>query len=159
MSEELFEEEDFEGDGGVFSKYLESTAEEIGNVFMELSVMVKNGEIKALELWLMANSVGKLCKSFQETIEDEVREEVASFGQKRFDYRGYVVEIKNGARDFDFSKIKEIVQKEAELKQEKEKYKDLFERASKGQLTEEEKSNLVLPTVKYRKEPLSGAKK
>lgn len=91
----------------------------------------------------------KKIKEFEDKYYSILEQESSEIGGE---LKGVKFEFRNGGKVFSFDNIKEIREKEDELKSLKEKYKSAWENKQKGLLAvTEDGEELELPTISYRK--------
>jgi hypothetical protein len=122
--------------------------------FIEWAVMEGN-ELDPLEAFATIKKMGKMFDKTKNVIESEAIAEAEKYNQKSFNRSGINFEFRDGAKNFDFSGIKEIEELEAKLKQAKEKYKLAYYNNEQGIMSVSEDGEVLdLPVLKFSKPAL-----
>lgn len=116
----------------------------------------EDGEISFLDAVIQLRRIKEtydnqlsIIKEFEDKYKSEIETEASAYQNK---YKGATFEFRSGGKMFNFKGISEIDQKEAELKDLKEKYQAAWENKQKGLLAvTEDGEELQLPTISYRK--------
>lgn len=114
------------------------------------------GEINHLDALIeLENHKAKMNKSLEliQEFKDEFISEIESESLEHNKiYNGYKIQVQGGSKIFNFKGIKEVQEKEEELKAIKEKAKQAFLSKEKGMLNVDENGEEVeLPTISYKK--------
>lgn len=100
-----------------------STTKMKTKVFIEkIQDEVLDGIIDPLTAYVTLHDIKTKLENVTKNIKDLAIEESSKYG-KTFDYHGYTVTNKDGAKRFDYSNVPEIVELEKHLKERKEFYK------------------------------------
>jgi hypothetical protein len=122
--------------------------------FIEWAVMEGN-ELDPLEAFATIKIMAKMFDKTKNIIESEAIAEAEKVGAKSFTKAGIKFELRDGAKNFDFSGIAEIERLEAQLKEAKEKYKMAYFNHLQGQMSVSEDGEVLpIPTIKYNKSSL-----
>jgi len=112
---------------------------------------VLNGEINALEAFVYLKWIEQIAEGAKQQIIDLSLEEAEKYGEKKFKEFGCEIQVKSAAGRYDFSEIKEVQEKEDELKALKEKhkqaYKSMYAATIKTQMVDED--GVVVEPAKY----------
>ena len=113
-----------------------------------------NGQVNVLDLLIdfrekkeIIEKALSFIKDFEKENMDAIENEASKYNNH---YQGFDVVVRSGRRLFDFSKISEIKNLKAKLKEREEFYKQNFEARQKGLLTASQDGEEVeLPEVNY----------
>ena len=112
---------------------------------------VLGGEINALEAFVYLKWIEQIADKAKAQIIDLSLEEAEKYPEKKFKEFGCEIQVKSAAGRYDFSEIKEIEDKENELKALKEKhkqaYKSMYAATIKTQMVDED--GVVVEPAKY----------
>lgn len=124
---------------------------------------LEEGHVQALDVLIELESdryyLGKYLEQidqFKTEYQDQIESESNSYqGQ----YKGHKIEVRQGRQMFNYKGIKEVAEKENELKELKEKAKQAFIAKQKGMLpVSEDGEEIELPEVSYAKSSVVAKK-
>ena len=122
--------------------------------FIEWAVM-EGGELDPLEAFATIKKMGKMFDKTKSIIESEAITEAEKMGAKSFTKAGIKFELRDGAKNFDFSGIAEVAELEQQLKNAKEKYKlAYFNSQANIMSVSNDGEVLELPIIKFNKSSL-----
>jgi len=124
--------------------------------FTQLVQDVHDGNESALKAYAIINDSIKLLTSCKKEIEEAAKKEGSTYGAKTFNEYGYVFEMRNGGRVWDFKHLDEWQQANVKKKAIEEKYKTAFNAKANGfsGLNEETGEIIELPKVSYKSDSL-----
>ena len=113
---------------------------------------VLSGDLNPLEVYITIKKVEEALKQAKNKLQDLSIEEATKYGAKTFSFADTEITLKNSATRYDYSDIPEIVNKESELKELKEKHKA----ALKHEIVDTDTGEIIkAPIVKHGRETLS----
>lgn len=110
---------------------------------------VESGNANPLEAFIYLNFMQKVADGARKKLLEQAIIEAEKYSEKETKVYDATVMVKNGAGKYDYSGIKEIEEKEAELKVLKEKAKAAFAATQSGNIiTDKETGEIIMP-AKY----------
>lgn len=136
------------GSKELFLELQEQMANEITNY--------ENGNISVLDCLISLKEKKTVCenilnevKEFESKYIDEITFQSDQYKER---YNGFKIEVRNGRKNYDFSKIKEIIIAESNVKELKDYYKKAYEMKMKGVLmASEDGEEIELPEMSVSK--------
>lgn len=90
----------------------------------------------------------EIIKGFEDEYLEEIELAAKAYGGT---YKGWAIEVRQGRKIYDFSKIKDIKIAKANLKELEDYYKEAFEARQKFMIADNDGAEIDLPEVKYAK--------
>lgn len=122
---------------------------EVFNKADNIVELVKEGFLKATNAFMLLKKIEAKAKILREEIAELTKEELSQIGEegKLYKIEGGSLELRNSAGRWDFSNNEEIVRKEEELKELKERSKSAYKMSLKGSILVTEDGEEVTPAI------------
>lgn len=106
----------------------------INSNIQELKQKVEDGEMDALTVFASLKSFAKELKSVTDSIHSHAIEEAHNYPEqeKEIIHKGFVFQRSVAPGKWDYKNVKEVSDKDSELKKLKKKYQDLYKMSEKG---------------------------
>lgn len=111
--------------------------------------LVKDGLLQPTKAFILLKQIEAKAKILREEIFEDTLEQLSMIGAESKNYKieGGSLELRNSAGRWDFSHIEEIVKKEEELKELKERSKSAYKMSLKGSILVTEDGEEVTPAI------------
>jgi len=120
------------------------------NLLDNLLSDVENGERNPLDVFTVIDDVEKKLNTLKKKLKSKALDEASLHGEKKFDWKSYMIELRNGASRFDFNGIKEIEEVKNELKDRQEFFKSGYKSIENGSISKENiKSEIIDGVNRY----------
>lgn len=114
------------------------------NLLEQIYTDVQNDDRDPLDVYTVIDEIEKKITYLKKSLKEKAIDKAADMGEKKFDWKNYTVELRNGAARYDFKGIPEIEEAQKALKNTQDFFKSGLDSMLKGTISKENiKSEII----------------